>query len=179
MIDLAQADRTLRNTPTGDTDPGIEQRHRARCEALRADPLPFTTKKAALATLTGADKVRATQVGGFCFEDWEAQKNQTRLRWESQGATVSESIGAAGREQLTAVLPGKPGTAAYITRAALTRVRVGKFTAKAARYAFTWGERDEARDSSGSVPDLKLSDDGHALELTMFSGAVIRYTLEA
>ena len=91
------------------------------------------------------------------------------------GATVrlTEDTTSDGTLRLCAAYSDRPGVVAHITRPKLPRVRVGKLTATATRYLFAWGDNE----SGGDVPDLKLSDDGQALELTMFSGAVMRYTV--
>lgn len=138
----------------------------------------FKTKKAALEALRAAPCVLATQIGGHCYEDWEAQKATVRAKWEAQGATVTDGV-FGGRESLWATIPARPGTAAHISRAAMPRVRVGKFTARPTVYSFCWVDSvGGERDSSGYVKDLRLSADQKALELeTLTPGVFIRYAV--
>lgn len=129
----------------------------------------YPTKKAALIHLAGAE-VTATQLGGYTADDWDAYRADKRAQWEALGYTVTEPSPV----RMEATHPTRPGVAAYIVKPTIPRVRVGVFKHKsgASRYAFEW----DGRQSTGEVSDLKVSADGEALELTMFNGAVMRYT---
>jgi hypothetical protein len=138
-------------------------------------PAPFKTKKAALEALRAAPVVKAEQIGGRCYEDWDAIKSEARAAWESQGYTVTET-GFHGREMLEATHPERPGVATRITRPALPRVRLGRFDGGSTRYGFSWGDHV----SSGDVSALKLTPDGDGLQIETFTpGVFIRYTIES
>lgn len=116
------------------------------------------TKKSLLLTLCGAELVTATMRGGLTLDEWPALVEQR----VSEGWTHihGKRIELGPR---------------FVLRPGIRRVRQGVFRVKGANYTFMWREGGHMRDSHGRTADLKEVDG--ALELTMLSGAVMRYTV--
>jgi hypothetical protein len=116
------------------------------------------TKKDTLLALCQAETVTATVHGGLTLDEWPALVEQ-RVK-EGWTHVPGKRIELGPR---------------FVVRPGIHRVRQGVFRAKGVKYTFMWLEGGQMRDSQGRTPELNEVDG--ALELTMFNGAVIRYTV--
>ena len=112
------------------------------------------TKKELLAALAAAPIVCADIEGGSCLEDIPAMRERlTSQGWKDEGNKFTLGSG-------------------YVLYPKLNRHREGKFKTSSTKYTFKW----DGKDSAGDIPHLAV--DGDALSLTMFNGAIIRYSVK-
>jgi len=116
------------------------------------------TKKELLAALNRAETVCATMTGGLALDEWPALVAQRT----AEGWTH---------------VPGKRVELGprFVLKPAINRVRHGVFRVKGANYTFMWLEDGSLLDSHGNTANLQVA--GDTLELTMFNGAVMSYSV--
>ncbi len=102
--------------------------------------------------LAAAPVVCADIEGGCCIEDipW-MRETAVSMGWKDEGDKFTFGNG-------------------YMLYPKLNRHREGKFKPSSAKYMFEW----DGRESHGDIKSLVIT--GETLSLTMFNGAVIRYS---
>ena len=132
------------------------------------------TKKSLIQQFTAPDvRVKAIVVGPkHTLTEWPA------LRQELMAIGWTEDAVDSFTGKLT-----DPRTNHFVMKPRLHRERIGRLTGRPSggRYAFTWTDPTTIHEetSSGAVIDLRVSEDGEALELEMFAGNKIRYTMQS